>query len=86
MLEVEKENSAPLDSLPDMAAACPLPANTYQTAARAQETVRHQGTTGAREYGYIPEAYGQQAGGEASVTRHLARRRAASLYREAEVG
>ena len=67
MVEVDqKENLSP--SLP----SCPLPANTYRAAGLLQETQAK--TISALEFGYIPEAYGQQGGGEARVTKHLARR------------
>jgi len=67
LMEVEgnKENLA----MP----ACPLPANTYTSAHLFQET-RHASVP-VREYRYIPEAYGLQGSAEASVTKHLSRKK-----------
>jgi len=67
LMEVEgnKENLA----MP----ACPLPANTYTSAHLFQET-RHAPVP-VREYRYIPEAYGLQGSTEASVTKHLSRKK-----------
>jgi len=53
--------------------ACPLPANTYTSAHLFQET-RHAPHP-VREYRYIPEAYGLQGSTEASVTKHLSRKK-----------
>merc|ERR1712013_635840 len=67
LMEVEsnKENAA--------VPPCPLPANTYASAHLYQET-KHAPIP-VREYRYIPEAYGLQGSAEASVTKHLSRKK-----------
>ena len=79
-VESNKENAA--------VPPCPLPANTYTSAHLYQET-KHapipgflgnndniiKRTLSVREYRYIPEAYGLQGSAEASVTKHLSRKK-----------
>ena len=51
---------------------CFLPTNTYKSAPTQEEIRGNQGE--AREYPYIPRAYGQEETGEVCVTKHLGRR------------
>ena len=66
LLEVEQAE-------PGFEPACFLPTNTSYKSAPAQEEVRgYEGE--AREYPYIPRAYGQEQTAEVCVTKHLGRR------------
>ena len=66
LLEVEQAE-------PGFEPACFLPTNTSYKSAPAQEEVR--GDEGqAREYPYIPRAYGQEQNAEVRVTKHVGRR------------